>query len=104
MTDATKTAPTLDDLRARREDILALAAHHRASNVRVFGSVARGDAAPDSDIDLLVDFEPRASLYDISGLRIELAELIGRTVDVVELHGRTRERFRERVLKDAVPL
>jgi predicted nucleotidyltransferase len=99
-----KPQPTLENLRTQRDEILALARHHRARNVRVFGSVARGDAAATSDIDLLVDFEPQANLYDVSGLRIELAELLGRTVDVVELHSRTPTRFRERILKDAVPL
>lgn len=50
--------PTLEDLRARRDEILRVAAAEKAHNVRVFGSVARGDARPDSDIDLVVDFEP----------------------------------------------
>lgn len=95
---------TLEALRARREEIVAVAKRYGADNVRVFGSVARGDTHPDSDIDLLVEFEPDASLYDLSGLRLALIDLLGCEVDVVELHDRLRERFRSRVLKDAVPL
>jgi len=103
MTDATKTTPTLDDLRARREDILALAAHHRASNVRVFGSVARGDATPESDIDLLVTFRPGASLFDLSALWQDLQDLLGRDVNVIS-EGGMRERFRQRIADDVTPL
>lgn len=98
------TVPTLAALRARRDEIIALAKKHRASNVRVFGSVARGDVSPESDVDLLVTFEPSASLYDLSGLLQDLQELLGWSVDVVEDHDGLRERFRRRVLKDAVPL
>lgn len=104
MMDRIKQPPTLDELRAQREEILAVARHNKAFNVRVFGSVARGDAAPDSDIDLVVEFEPGASLYDVSGLRLDLIDLLGREVDVVELHAQTQERFRAKVMKDAVPL
>lgn len=104
MTDRIKQPPTLDELRAHREEIMAVARRNKAFNVRVFGSVARGDAAADSDIDLVVEFEPGASLYDVSGLRLDLIDLLGREVDVVELHAHTHERFRNRVLKDAVPL
>jgi hypothetical protein len=68
MTTPTKTAPTLDSLRQHRDDILRLAAKYGASNVRVFGSVARGDATPESDVDLLVTFREGSSLYDLSGL------------------------------------
>jgi predicted nucleotidyltransferase len=104
MTDATRTAPALDDLRAMRDQIIALAARHRASNVRVFGSVARGDATPDSDIDFLVTFEEGASLYDLSGLWQDLQELIGHSVDVVSDHAGLRDRFRQRITRDVVAL
>ncbi|MBL8152693.1 MAG: nucleotidyltransferase domain-containing protein [Anaerolineae bacterium] len=104
MTDRVKLPPTLDELRAQREEILAVARRNKAFNVRVFGSVARGDAAADSDIDLLVEFEPDASLYDVSGLRLDLIDLLGREVDVVELHAQTQKRFREKAMKDAVLL
>jgi uncharacterized protein len=104
MSDTTKATPTLEMLREKRDEILAIAARNRASNVRVFGSVARGDATADSDIDLLVDFEVGASLYDLSRLRLELIELLGIEVDVVSDHAGLRERFRNRVYKEALPL
>lgn len=96
--------PTLADLRLHRDEIFSIARRYRASNVRVFGSVARGEGQPDSDIDFVVDFEEHASLYDVSGLRLDLSELLGWPVDIVELHERTRDRFRQRVLRDAVAL
>lgn len=103
MSDNTHTIPTLDDLRARREDIIALAEKRHAYNVRVFGSVARGE--PDAhDVDILVTFEKDASLYDISGLRLDLIDLLGCDVDIVEDHDEMRERFRRRVMKDAIAL
>ena len=104
MTDRIQEPPTLDDLRARRDEILVLARRYKADNVRVFGSVARGEATPDSDIDLLVTFQDGASLYDMSGLWQDLAELLGRSVDVVSDHPKMRERFRKRILRDAVSL
>ena len=59
-------------LQEKREDILRIATRRGASNVRVFGSVARGDADPKSDIDLLVDLEPGRSLFDLGGLLMDL--------------------------------
>jgi len=70
-------------LRERREEILQVAAKYGARNVRVFGSVARGEADECSDIDLLVEFEPGRSLLDHAGLWLELQELLGCEVDVV---------------------
>ncbi len=94
----------LDELlRAKREDILRIAAKYGASNVRVFGSVARGEADAESDIDLLVNMEPGRSLFDLGGLLVDLEELLGCNVDVVTEDG-LRERIRERVLKEAVVL
>lgn len=90
-------------LKDRREDILRIARQHGAHNVRIFGSVARGDARPDSDIDVLVDLEPGRSLFDLGGLLIDLQAILGRRVDVVTEKG-LRERIRARVLKEAVPL
>ncbi|MBO0770838.1 MAG: helix-turn-helix domain-containing protein [Actinobacteria bacterium] len=66
-----------------RDEILRLAARNRAGNVRVFGSIARGEDTPDSDVDLLVSFQPGASLLDQAGLIADLEELLGRHVDVV---------------------
>lgn len=75
--------PTVGALRARRDEIVRAAAAHGASNVRVFGSVARGSAGPGSDIDLLVDFEPGRTLLDHVGLWRDLEALLGRSVDVI---------------------
>ena len=90
-------------LKTKRDEILRIAAKHGARNVRVFGSAARGEAGPDSDIDLLVDMEPGRSLLDLGGLWADLTELLGRKVDIVT------ERsiywlLRRRILKEARPL
>jgi hypothetical protein len=86
-----------------REEILQIAAKHGAYNVRVFGSVARGEAREDSDVDFLVELEPKRGLFDYIALMQDLAELLGRKVDVAEpetLH----ELIREKVLSEAVAL
>ncbi len=86
-----------------REEILQIAAKHGAYNVRVFGSVARGEAREDSDVDFLVELEAKRSLFDYIALMQDLAELLGRKVDVAEpetLH----ELIREKVLSEAVAL
>jgi uncharacterized protein len=62
---------------ARREQVMAVAARHHANRVRVFGSVARGDDRPDSDMDLLVDFAPDSSLFDLMRMARELEDLLG---------------------------
>ncbi len=95
---------SLDELlQTKREDILRTANRYGAFNVRVFGSVARGEADSESDIDLLVDMEPGRSLLDLSGLLIDLEDMLGCNVDVVTERG-LRDRIRERVLKEAVAL
>lgn len=70
-------------LARHRDEILRLAADHRARNVRVFGSLARGTDDDHSDIDLLIDLEPGADLMDLAALDLELERLLGRRVDVV---------------------
>jgi predicted nucleotidyltransferase len=90
-------------LKTNREQILAIAQLHGASNVRVFGSVARGEARPDSDVDILVDLELGRSLFDHAQLQIDLEALLGRKVDVVNARG-LRPHLRDRVLQEAVPL
>lgn len=92
-----------DLLENKRREILRLAAQHGARNIRVFGSVARGEADAQSDVDFLVDMESGRSLLDLGGLLMDLQELLGRPVDVVTEKG-LRERIRERVLREAVPL
>ena len=95
-------APTLHDLRARREDILRVASARGARNVRVFGSVARGQAGADSDVDLLVDMEPGRTVLDLSELILDLREALGWDVDVFEI--RNPSPAAERILREAVPL
>lgn len=90
-------------LKAKREEILRIAARHGARNVRVFGSAARGEAGPDSDLDFLVEMDPGKSLFDLGGLLSDLEGLLGCKVDVVTEKG-LRERIRARVLREAVPL
>lgn len=90
-------------LRVKREDILRIAKNYGASNVRVFGSVARGDADERSDIDLLVDMERGRSLLSLAGLLVDLEELLGYQVDVVP-EDSLRQRIKGRVLREAVPL
>lgn len=105
MTDLTEPGVTLAELRQRREDILRVAGEHQASNVRVFGSVARGAADGASDVDLIVDLPADIGGFRAFGLledlRRELETLVGRPVDVVTLTGpfspdgaRTAERMR----------
>lgn len=93
--------PTLAELRERRDEILAIARRHGASNVRVFGSVARDEARADSDIDLLVDLESGRSLMDLAELHLALEELLGRSVDVGTM---VKPRLRDRVETEAVTL
>jgi uncharacterized protein len=89
-----------DLLEEKRDEILQIAARHGASNVRVFGSVARGEADEGSDVDLLVDFEPGRSLLDHAALVVDLEELLGRKVDVVTEKG-LYWLLRRRILKEA---
>jgi len=88
-------------LKRKRQEILRIAAKHGAHSVRVFGSVARGDADAQSDIDFLVELEPGRSLLDLGGLQYELESLLGCRVDVVTERG-LKTRIRERVLREAV--
>jgi predicted nucleotidyltransferase len=90
-------------LEEHREEILRLAAQHGAYNVRVFGSVARGEARSDSDVDFLVDMEKGRSLFDMGGLLMDLQALLNRPVDVVTERG-LRKRIREQVVREALPL
>jgi uncharacterized protein len=90
-------------LEEKRGEILRLAAEHGGREIRVFGSVARGEADRDSDIDFLVELEPGRSLLDLGGLQTELESLLGRRVDVVTPRG-LKARIRERVLREAVPV
>jgi predicted nucleotidyltransferase len=90
-------------LKEKRDAILCICANHGARNVRVFGSVARGEADEQSDIDLLVEFDPGRSLFDHAALWLELQDLLGCKVDVLSDRG-IKPRIRERVLREAIPL
>ena len=90
-------------LKEKREEILRIAADHGARNVRVFGSVVRGETDAQSDIDLLVEFEPDRSLLDHAALWLDLQDLLGCKVDVVS-EGGVKARLRERILREAVPV
>jgi len=98
-----KPAPTLEALRAQRDAILALCARHGAYDVRVFGSVARGEASPSSDVDLLVRFQPDRSIFDQVGLWQDLGDLLGCEVDLLTDHPQAG-RVTEFVRQQAVPL
>ena len=90
-------------LESKRDEVLRVAARHGASNVRIFGSLARGDGTPESDVDVLVDLQKGRSLFDLGALLEDLKLLLGRDVDVVTEKG-LRSRIRDRVLKEAMPL
>jgi predicted nucleotidyltransferase len=94
---------TFDEFQNKRETILQIAQRHGATNVRVFGSISRGDARADSDVDFLVDLDAGRSLFDLGGLLMDLQEFLGCPVDVVTEKG-LRPRIRERVLREAVSL
>ncbi len=87
----------------KREEILRIATRYGAHNVRLIGSVARGEARADSDVDILVDLEQGRTLLDHAALILELEALLGCKVDVATEKGLS-ERVKSRVLKEAVPL
>lgn len=104
MTEQTTTIRTLDALRAYREEIIAIAHRHGASNVRVFGSVGRGEATSSSDIDLLVTQDwSRLTSWGGMGLIIDLQDLLQCKVDVAT-EEELKPSIRERILHEAVPL
>jgi hypothetical protein len=87
---------------SRRDELVASAERHRASNLRLFGSVAEGTDDGDSDIDFLVDFAPGATLLDLADLKDEFEEILGRSVDV--LSSRALKPRDEDIRRQAVPL
>jgi len=93
----------LELLRHRRDDIERIAAKHGASNVRIFGSVVRGEAGPESDIDFLIEKGPTTSSWFPAGLVLDLEELLGRKVEIVTEKA-LNPYLRERVLREAVLL
>jgi len=96
-------ALTIDALRERRTEIESVARAHGATRIRVFGSVARGDATQSSDLDLLVDLDEGRGLFDLGALLMDLRDLLGCEVDVATEVG-LRPRLAQRVLADAIDL
>lgn len=103
MTDMTKAPPTLEALRQRRDEIMDVMHKHDVSNVRVVGSVARGEARSSSDVDLLISFPASRSVFDLVGLWLDLKELLGYEVSLIPDSAKD-EKFMQSVLEDAVAL
>jgi predicted nucleotidyltransferase len=103
MPAAAGSAPTLADVQRRREAIVESGRRNGVTNVRVFGSVARGDASGASDLDLLVDVEPGHGLLALSAFAVEVEDLLHVPVQVATVNG-LKARIRQRVLAEAVPL
>jgi hypothetical protein len=94
---------TKEYLLKHRDEIIAVARRHGASDIRIFGSVARGDATESSDVDFVARFEPGRSLFDQGGLLMDLRQLLGAKVDIVS-EGALTGRFGQIVRREAVPL
>lgn len=91
------------DLKHKRDEIIKIAANHGAQNLRIFGSVARGEATQSSDLDVLIKLEPGRSLLDLVAIKQDLEDLLGCSVDVVT-EDAVSPHIRDQVLKDAVSL
>jgi uncharacterized protein len=102
-TAAPKRAVRLAELRAHRAEINAIADRYGIRNVRVFGSVARGTATADSDLDLLVDVKPGRGYFDLAGFALDVEDLLGVFTQVATPNG-LKPRIRATILADAVPL
>jgi predicted nucleotidyltransferase len=98
-----RAAVTLEDVRGHRDAILAIGRRFGVRNVRVFGSVARGDATRHSDLDLLIDVEPGHGYLDMAGFALEVEDLLG-VFTQVATEGGLKLRIRDRVLAEAVPV
>ena len=95
----------LDEIRAKRGEIRAIAKRHKAEKLWVFGSCARKEERADSDVDFLVQFNDGASLFNLGGMTTEMSGILGRKVDVVEYSAIEREPFfANTVRKDFMPL
>lgn len=103
MTSIIKPIWTRAALRARRDEIIELAARHGATNIRIFGSVARGEAGPDSDVDFLVSAKPGTSVFEMVGLWREMQELLGCEVSLIT-DGISDPDFLRRITHEAIPL
>lgn len=101
MAETAKTGLGIDDIIGDKREA-ALAAKHGAFNVRVFGSVARGEARPDSDVDFVIEFPDGTSIFDLAGLWDEPQTLLGREVDLVTPHKRLKDYMRREIERDAI--
>jgi predicted nucleotidyltransferase len=105
MSDTIELPPTLEELRARRDEIMTLMEKYSAYHVRVFASVARGTAGPESDVDLLVEFQDGTTLWDAVGLWQALHVLLEREINLVGQDEHNADtRFMRRTQQDAVPI
>jgi predicted nucleotidyltransferase len=93
----------VDVIKDRRSDALRILSRHGAHNPRIFGSIARGDARPSSDIDVLVEMDSERTLVDLVALEQDLTALFGRPVDVIT-DGGISPHLRDRILAEAIPL
>jgi len=94
---------SLELLRSKADEIRRIAEKHGASNLRVFGSVARGEAGPESDLDLLIDAGPTTSAWFPAGLILDLEAILGHRVEIVTEKALNKH-LRDHVLSEAVPL
>ena len=103
MADVPRRRVTLEELRAHREEIEEIGRRYGVSNIRVFGSVARGDAGDNSDLDLLIDASAETGLFDLAGFSLDVERLMAVFTQVVNVPG-LNPRIRDRVVDSAVPL
>ena len=101
--DAPRRAVTLDEVRAHRDEIVQLGERFGVRNIRVFGSVARGEATPESDLDLLVDVDRGHGYFDMAGFALGVEDQIGVFTQVATPRG-LKFRIRDRVIREAVAL
>jgi uncharacterized protein len=101
--EAPRRAVTLDEVRGHREEIVRLGERFGVRNIRVFGSVARGEATADSDLDLLVDVDPGHGFFDMAGFALGVEDRLGVFTQVASPRG-LKLRIRDRVLREAVAL
>ena len=95
----------LDRLQQLRDEILRIVRKHNAEKVYVFGSCARGEETPESDVDFVADFKAHSTLFNVVGLELDLSDLLGRSVDVVTLDRlETNDAFARNVKRDMVLL
>ncbi|THV21774.1 nucleotidyltransferase family protein [Glycomyces paridis] len=94
---------TVAELRSHRTDLARIGEQHGLSNIRVFGSVARGEADEDSDLDLLVDVAPGRGYFDMAGFALDVEQLLGVYTEVSTVSG-LKSRIRDRVLAEAIRL